>query len=219
MNELEAPENANARLKVLGVLAGDDLPVALLQEWVGRADLVLAADGGADSVRRCGHEPDFLIGDLDSVQAPIDSFREVVFDPDQFTTDCDKLLAFALRSGYGEVALIGVEGSRPDHELAILHSLSRSVLPAWLIYRTGLGVIVRPEHSVEIEAHGKVSLLPLTPCRGVNLLGVRWELSDAEMDATGLTSISNEGLGGTVSASVSSGSALLYVEGGRPPCW
>ena len=105
--------------KVLGVLAGRDLAPGALQAWLAWADRVVAADGGADLCRAAGHEPDAIVGDLDSIGDASGLTR----DEDQDTSDADKLLAYFAREGINDVILIGVEGDRLDHVLATLYLL------------------------------------------------------------------------------------------------
>ena len=45
---------------------GEPPPCALLEEFAG-ADLLLCADGGAHTTLRYGLQPDYIIGDLDSL--------------------------------------------------------------------------------------------------------------------------------------------------------
>lgn len=206
---MSAKESGECK-RVLGVLAGDDVPPNL-KAWLVKADLILAADGGADTVSALDVKPDWVIGDLDSLKTSRESFGRVEQDLDQSTTDCDKLLSLASRLGVARLTLTCVEGRRPDHFLATLQSAARSSLEISFAFRQGMGWIVRPGLTREIETTGKVSLLPLTACTGVGLAGMKWELSGVDMSPVGLTSISNQGVG-LVRASVESGVALLYAE-------
>jgi thiamine pyrophosphokinase len=200
-------------------LAGDDLPIAALQSWLATADLILAADGGADLVLAAGFAPAIVIGDLDSLEASRDGFAEIRHVEDQSSTDCDKLLGLALEMGLTGITLACVEGSRPDHALATLQSAARSSLDVRLVFRRGLGWLVRPGNVYRVPAQGRVSLLPLVACEQVNLTGVRWPLDSVSLEPTGLTSISNHATESFVEASLSKGVAFMFAEGSAEPAW
>lgn len=199
--------------RALGVLAGTDLPAVLLAKWVKSATYVLAADAGADLVFLAGHHPQVIVGDFDSLQSKNHGV-ETIHSACQDTTDCDKLLSAAGSLGIQRISLICVEGDLPDHALAILHSAVRSPLFVTLVYRQGLGAIVKPRRGVRASVNpgARVSLLPLADCSGVTLSGVQWPLQDAELSSSGLTSISNQAESSEVLARVGSGSAFLFVQ-------
>ncbi len=208
--------------RVLGVLAGEDMPLSTLKAWADSADLVIAADSGADRLLAIGARVDVIVGDLDSVT---DLARrhaaEVVQINEQLTTDCDKLLELVRRRGHEALVLISVEGSQPDHELATLYSAARSRLDVSVAYRRGIGHILRGEVSKKVSVHPgvRISLMPITPCVDVDLRGVRWPLEGASISSENLVSISNVALGDEVYVEMRSGWALLYVERGSDPHW
>ncbi|MFZ4507535.1 MAG: thiamine diphosphokinase [Fimbriimonas sp.] len=208
-----AAEAAPAR--VLGVLAGNDLPIERVAIWAFAADLVLAADGGANTLLRANIRPHVLVGDMDSAT---DSARDFAHraeaDPDQETTDCDKLLALAFRLGARSITLAGVEGDRLDHVLATIHSSARSPLRVQLLLRMGVGLVLNGPTQIEVPAQvgAKVSLLPVTDCEGVSLSGVEWPLQSAVLHPMGMSSISNRATEAVVRVGLGSGVAVLFVE-------
>lgn len=172
--------------KVLGVLAGRDLAPGALEAWLAWANRVVAADGGADLCRAAGREPDAIVGDLDSIA----DASGLTADPDQESSDADKLLAYLSKEGVEAVTLIGVEGDRLDHVLATLYSCARSSVRCRLALRNGMGFVLRAPAEKVSGPWGRVSLLPLGRCR-VTLLGVQWPLENATLDPLGLVSLSN----------------------------
>lgn len=201
--------------RVLAVLGGQDQSLDNLELWTRSADIVLAADSGADRVMATGRRPDIAIGDLDSIStAAREAAREVIEIFDQDHTDCDKLLMLAARHGYKALTVFGLEGDRLDHVLASLFSVLRCDLRIRLALRGAMAILVRPQAAVEWPTRPgrRISLIPLEPSQGVTLSGVRWPLLDADLAPRGLISVSNEAASDFVSASVRSGSALLMAE-------
>jgi thiamine pyrophosphokinase len=201
--------------KILGVLAGEDVEKELLRAWAISADLVIAADRGADLLLDAGVRPNVVVGDMDSISEEASrGVEDVRISDDEATTDCDKLLSVASEMGADEITLIAIEGDLPDHALATLQSAARSCLQIRLAYRRGVGWIMRGPASLSVttEIGRRVSFLPITECSGVSLSGVHWPLQDASMHPTGVTSISNRATEPILHAEVSSGAGLLFVE-------
>ena len=171
------------------MLAGRDLAPGALEAWLAWADYVVAADGGADLCREAGREPDKIVGDLDSISDK----RGLSADPDQDSSDADKLLSFLRSRGIESATLIGVEGDRLDHVLATLYSVARvPQVSCRIVLRMGVAFVVRGPSEVERGSYNIVSLLPLGKAR-VTLSGVRWPLENAVLDPLGLVSLSNAG--------------------------
>ncbi|HXH62162.1 MAG TPA: hypothetical protein VNI20_12490, partial [Fimbriimonadaceae bacterium] len=105
-------------------------------------------------------------------------------------------------------------GDLPDHVLATLSSVVASTLAVRIAFRRGVGHVVRPGAGVTVDHRtgGRVSLLPLTRCEGVVLQGVAWPLDGHALEHGGLVSVSNEASAKEVTAKVTIGTALLFVE-------
>ncbi len=80
---------------------------------------IICADGGADTARRVGIVPDYIIGDFDSVkEETLQFFRnksEIIKIKRQNDTDVEKCLKFAIKKKCKEAVLLGAIGDRLDH--------------------------------------------------------------------------------------------------------
>jgi thiamine pyrophosphokinase len=208
--------------RVLGVLAGDGTDPSFLDSWARSADLVLAADGGADLLLACGVTPSIAIGDLDSISLSArDRLPDLRLDPDQNTSDCDKLLALCSKLGHERVTLVAAEGGRVDHMLATLQSAARSGLSVRVGFRQQIAYVLAGPASLsvpDLQPGSLVSLLPLTFCKGVDFEGVRWPVRQADLDPRGLTSLSNVSVEG-VRVSLVQGAAILFQAYDGKPHW
>jgi len=85
---------------------------------------IICADGGANSARKIGIIPDFIIGDLDSVALSTLKYFEkkstIIQIKRQNDTDVEKCLKFAIKKGFNEVIILGVSGNRLDHTICNL---------------------------------------------------------------------------------------------------
>lgn len=85
---------------------------------------LICADGGANSAKKLGLVPDYIIGDLDSVNPEtIKYFSDkstIIKIKRQNDTDVEKCLKFAIKKGFTEALLLGVTGDRLDHTICNL---------------------------------------------------------------------------------------------------
>jgi thiamine pyrophosphokinase len=181
--------------RTLGVLGGADFPPDMLKVWAVSADILIAADSGADRLLDVDVTPNAIVGDMDSLsERGRKCGAELYLDLDQSYTDCDKLLAFASAHGHVPLALAGAEGDRIDHLLATCHSIAKSAISeqVTIILRCGLGFVLHPGLWRHRCSRGRtVSLLPLTPCIGVATKGLQWALKNEDLEMGRRISISN----------------------------
>lgn len=85
---------------------------------------IICADGGANSAKKIGVVPNFIVGDLDSIsESTLKYFRgksKIVKYKRQNDTDVEKSLKFAISKKNDEVILLGVTGDRLDHTICNL---------------------------------------------------------------------------------------------------
>ncbi len=95
-----------------------------LEPFLGEADLIVAADGGANHCHRLNITPDILLGDLDSVEPEvlIDCKEKGVeiqrYPARKDATDLELALDLVLIKGARSVLLLGALGGRWDMSLA-----------------------------------------------------------------------------------------------------
>lgn len=82
-------------------------------------ETLICADGGANSAAKLDLIPDFIIGDLDSINPSVydyfyDKCRIIQFKR-QNDTDVEKCIKFAIKNKFDEVMLLGATGDRLDH--------------------------------------------------------------------------------------------------------
>ncbi|MGV3618986.1 MAG: thiamine diphosphokinase [Fimbriimonas sp.] len=208
-----------SRRRVLGVLAGGDFSASWFGNWARSADLLLAADAGADHLVAHGFTPDRTVGDLDSLRTQgLPDVRKVA---DQEHSDCDKLLALAQEMGVEEITLIGVEGDRLDHVLGTLASAIKSSLRVRLALRRGLGWVLKGDAAIPSIKGELISLMPLAVCEGASILGVEWPLRDVVLSPFGQVSLSNRAAGEEVQILLPTGAAALFALGKEreTPSW
>jgi thiamine pyrophosphokinase len=209
-------------MRVVIVASGE--PIAADAAWLDRADLVVAADGGAAWIDRAGHRPDLLVGDLDSADPSLvvrlaEAGTGIDRHPaDKEASDTELAIEAARARGASEIVLLGaLGGDRLDHELANLLLLADASLaePPIRICRGGTTArVVRGGGHLGLEgaAGDTVSLLPLgQDAWGVTTEGLRWPLAGAPLHSGRSRGLSNEIVDAPASVSLERG-LLLVVE-------
>lgn len=167
------------------------------------ADLLIAADGGANHCDALGLLPDILIGDLDSISpALLESYQtrsvEVHRHPaEKNATDLELALDLALKRGASQVMLIGVLGGRWDMSISNIMLVAADCyknLSITLVGRDCTMRILHPgrEHCITGRLGDTISLLPLSgAARGVTLSGFAYPLSNQQIDFGSSRGVSN----------------------------
>jgi thiamine pyrophosphokinase len=186
------------------------------------AELLLAADGGANRLARLGLLPARVIGDLDSIRPATRRWvgeHRLVSRPDQDRTDLDKTLEHALDElGLERLVVLGAVGGRTDHALGNLGLLAQRARGDRLVLRTAdeLILAVRGEACLPAVRGETWSFCTFDPAVRVTLAGVRWPLEGAGLDLPGRPSISNLAEGNRVQVNAQGG-AVLVIRQLRPP--
>lgn len=81
-------------------------------------DIVIAADGGFDTLLSLGIKPDLLLGDMDSVSSATEGTEKLVYPVRKDETDSFLAYREGVRRGYTEFMLYGCTGGREDHTFA-----------------------------------------------------------------------------------------------------
>lgn len=198
------------------VICNGEPPSRRLARRLARAaDMVIAADGGANIARRYGIRSDVIIGDLDSIgPATRKVFRSanIIRVSRQDNTDLEKALDYVLTREVGEVSIIAATGNRLDFTLGNLsviwnytHSLRLTLLgDGWMALPVGRNRTLRAPIGTT------VSLIPFGPCTGITLLGLRYPLSNAAMNVGGI-GVSNVVRTSPFSVRVRKGNMLLIM--------
>ena len=191
---------------------------ALLDEFYSEDKLLLCADGGADTARRYGLKPDYIVGDLDSISRDIAGDQTVRFirvDADNTGTDIQKVLRHAVELGISEAVLLGFTGRRTDHliwNLSVLKTFCEQISLRLVDEYCDMRLI---GHHIRYSAAigQKISLCPLNgPAEGIVTSGLKFALQGENLIPGLRDGISNEVITDPVEIKVERGDLLLCVQ-------
>lgn len=202
------------------LFTGGELPSRAMLESVdpflsGPArPLVAAADSGYDSALSWGVEPDFVVGDMDSISAggaKRSEARALRFDRDKDETDTEIGVRLLRERGCRDIRIIGGDGGRLDHLLAIAAMFSRPEAPTRWYARDQWAERVDGELERECAPGDTVSVFPASAGRcAFASEGLLWPL-DGLLWPAGSFGISNRATGAGFRVVATSGRALVIA--------
>lgn len=165
-------------------------------------DYIICADGGANFLYKIKVVPDYILGDLDSLELKAKNyFKEKGVSFKKFPerkNETDAQLCIHLAKGLGvvDIDLLGALGGRIDHTVANINLM-------YYIKKLGLNPVIKNNkedlHMIEseyIDIFGKkgdtISVLPVNgDSTGITLEGLEYPLKDATIEYGDPIGISN----------------------------
>ena len=187
-------------------------------------DCMIAADSGMNFLHRNGIVPDIIAGDFDSVDDDsLDEFSSMSdvemlrLNPVKDDTDTEFVIREAIRRGATSITILGATGTRLDHVLANVYLLGIGLEEGVTIQLVDAHNRIRMtedvlEISKRVQFGDYVSVLPVKgDAKGVTLEGMRYPLSDADVNCFSSLGVSNEIVDDVAKISVKQGT-LLVIE-------
>jgi thiamine pyrophosphokinase len=193
---------------VLIVANGTPPSRKLLRDLTERSGCLLAVDGGLRNCRKLEIKPDFLIGDLDSISQDDLAWATrtgtaILPRRNQNSTDLEKAMRYCQTRNWRRIAILAVNGNRPDHYLNGIDLAFK--------FR-GLAINYFMDHSLLIPLSGRKTLQMETPeghtlswlgwpaADGCCLSGVKWPIKNRALRSGGYQSVSNRTTGSVIAA-------------------
>ena len=165
-------------------------------------ELIIAVDGGANHLYRLGIMPNYILGDLDSIEDDIREYYEasdVVFK--KFPTKKDETDAELAVWLVEEVGLLGIDiyaalGGRIDHELAniqlLYYILDRGMYPRIISEHEEIYILKNDEMTLKGNIGDIVSILPIRgDARGITLVNMEYSVEELDLKYSVTRGISN----------------------------
>ena len=153
-------------------------------------DYVIAADGGYRTLKARGIEPDFVMGDFDSLGYRPDHPNVETHPVMKDDTDLGLAVRWALAHGY-----------------------RRLVMAGWVVTAVQNGTLAFPagmEGTVSVFSSGDAA-------RGVTLRGLLYEITDAELRCAMPLGVSNSFTGAAATVRVTDGTVFVLWQGNALP--
>jgi thiamine pyrophosphokinase len=208
-------------------LNGSSDSVGLIRRVAGRAELVVAADGGARYALEAGVVPDLVVGDMDSLGEDLALEVErrgasLERHPARKDKMDGQLAVLAARErGATAADLLCAVGGRLGALIAVPHILlaaERIGLRSTVVADQGrMFVIEAGSRMVQGDPQDSISIFPLSGlATGVTLEGMEYPLENASLESGDTLGFHNELIGRRASVSVEEGALLVVHETENP---
>lgn len=188
----------------------------ILDDLRARSQLIICADGGANRAREAGLTPDYIIGDLDSMDDETRrtfSSAKIVHRPSQYETDLEKALQFVVELDVARVLLVGVTGLRFDHQLVNLNIAEKFCDRVDIETHDdfGEGRFVRPgQASFDAPIGQQISLIAFRRVEGISTSGLKYPLQCEALEWAVRDGLSNEVISSPVRIKVGRGTVFYF---------
>jgi len=191
------------------IIANCDISSIIQSVW-GRCKLVICADGGANRLFDILEEkdkwiPNYIKGDFDSVSQSVLDFYEqrgatIIHDSNQDTTDLEKCMELVSEYEvqhsikFRTVLVVGSLGGSFTHEMAncnVLYKHPSQQIVLWSL-QNALWLLTKGSHKIYVPKNTKCGILPFGgKCKNITTTGLKWNLTNHELEFGALISTSN----------------------------
>lgn len=196
---------------IVGAAAVKSLPID-----IAHGDMIIAADGGYNTLRRFGFTPDITIGDFDSSEPPKEG-KIIRLNPIKDITDTDRAVQYGREKGYRNFRIYGGMGGRESHTLAniqLMHGMAVRGERCMLIGDDETMTVLRNgEIEFSQQSRGFISVFSLdNESVGVCESGLKYTLDDYTLNNRFPLGVSNEFIDECAKISVKNGTILIVFE-------
>ena len=174
---------------------------------------IICCDGAVNNLETNGREPEFIIGDMDSISADLkDKYSEIIISkPDQDENDLRKAISWAEDNNVTKAAILGASGKRDDHSLANIFTLLQypSKLDLTIYTNYGIFSVVKGEQKFDSFTGEQVSLFSADQNIKITSTYLKYNLNNNKLTNLYCGSL-NESLNEVFTVSISHGQILVY---------
>ena len=187
------------------------VPLSFLRD----ADRLICCDGAAEVSYRNGFEPQYIVGDLDSLSQEMRQryCRILHHDPDQNTNDLTKAVNFCVENHWTDITILGATGKREDHGIGNIALLVNYAKKTGIQMITDYGVFMPMLRSARFESYAgqQVSVFSLTPETGFTFHGLKYPLAGEKISLWWQGTL-NEACNNEFAVDMDHGKALIFRE-------
>lgn len=186
----------------------------------GSYDYIICSDGGANHAYNMDILPDYIIGDLDSIDKNIieyyksNNIKFEKFPTKKDETDTELCIELSDKLKAKEIHLIGALGGRIDHTIANINLLyyirKRGIIPKIISEKEEIYIAMNEELIIDGEIGDTISILPIkNDAKDVTLKNLEYPLKNYDMKFSRPLGISNVMTNVNCNIKVNEGSLII----------
>jgi thiamine pyrophosphokinase len=186
------------------------------------ADFIICADGGAEYAFKYGINPNYIIGDLDSVSPDIVKIFEnknieiVKYPREKDFTDTELCVYKAKELGCSTICIAAGVGDRMDHSLGnigLLHIIKEMGMEGYIFSSTGYIYLCKDEIMITGNIGDTISIIPIYgSAEGLYSEGLKYHLNNLSIPFGKPLGVSNIMTDNKCRITVSSGEVLVIKQ-------
>lgn len=171
--------------KIILVLNGEIPKKKNLIPYIADYYKILCADGAANTILNYDINPDFILGDLDSICAEkLKQYNGKVIDlPDQNLNDLEKVLNWCLDNNFNDIDIIGFDGKRIDHTIGNFSIILRFIdkLNIDIITESGIFHTIKNDTIIKNLKNKYISIFSNDSHNQISTIGLKYELKNNKL--------------------------------------
>ena len=197
------------------VLANGDFPVHPLPLFLlEQAQTIICCDGAAQKVTAYGKEPNYIIGDMDSLAPELLKRFQARIIPSscQETNDLTKAVRLCIQKGFPHIHILGATGGREDHTIANISLLADYALSLQVEMITDHGIFIPLLQPGQIRTRPgmQLSIFSLDPELSLHATGLKYPVQNVRFDSWWKGSL-NEATGTECVFDFTAGRLLVFL--------
>lgn len=179
-------------------------------------DIIIAVDKGLETIDYLKLEPQYILGDFDSVNTKIlekyktQNIKIIKLNPEKDLTDTHSAIDLALEIKSTEITILGAIGTRLDHTMANIHILKQALdknIKAKIVNEKNEIELINKEIIIKKDDNYKyVSIIPLTTqVTGITIEGMKYIINDYTLSIGDSLGVSNEQIDKEAKISIKTG--------------
>ncbi|MDR3339355.1 MAG: thiamine diphosphokinase [Candidatus Symbiothrix sp.] len=179
------------------------------------AERIICCDGATENLLAFGREPDFIVGDLDSISLALkERFATILHhNPDQETNDLTKSIRFCVNNNWKKISILGATGKREDHTLGNLSLLVDYAAIADVQLLTDYGSFVPQRETCVYESYPgqQISIFSITPDTLFTFQNLAYEVKNRKLTSWWQGTL-NEAVSEQFTIEITHGKVLVFRE-------
>ena len=192
------------------------MPINTFNYKINKNDMVIAADSGILNTQKFKIEPDFTIGDFDSLGYTPSDENTIIHPIEKDDTDTMLAVKLGFEKGYKSFRILGCIGGRLDHTIANIQVASYIAENGGNAIFSGdnesFTVIKNTHFNFDKSNKGNISIFALENSRDVNIEGLYYELKNGYLSSDYPLGTSNKFNNKDAHISVKDGKLLIIWE-------
>ena len=178
---------------------------------------IVACDGSSDFLYKYKITPDYIIGDLDSIQRSTLAYfkrKKVSIKkiPNQNLTDFEKAIRFAISKKFKNIFVTGFSGKRLDHTISSISVLKKYCKKAHIKIYDDIfeSFYVNKSVGFDYKKGATVSLFALPKATGIKTEGLKWKLNRETLELGVREGVSNAANADYVKIELNKGDLMVF---------